>query len=241
MHDGFDAPTQAPSDFPSDPIFYHDLPLIGAVILIVIMVAVGLMVYRATRKRQWDGFFAHVKSVRLVEMASRRAMDRAYETPGTLTPDVIGLIDSLTGKSRECGKAIREMSSALDKALSGVKEVDAPPGAGAIGVGDNNSGTIINIAVSNVPNGHLAPVVVASAVPGGAVGQVAPAPAVSPPAALPPQLSHAANMYVALNALHDEWKSTRTMAGALEDARNQLIDQPAWTPPPRPTDTPVRA
>ncbi|MDV6330113.1 hypothetical protein [Asticcacaulis sp. 201] len=236
MHDGFDAPAQAPSDFPSDPIFYHDLPLIGGVILIVIMVAVGLTVYRATRKRQWDGFFAHVKSVKLVEMASRRAMDRAYETPGTLTPDVIGLIDILTGKSRECGKAIRDMSSALDKALSGVKEVDAPPGS-AIGVGDNNSGTIINIAVSNTPNGNAAPGVVASAVPGGAVAQVVPA----SPAALPPQLSHAANMYMALNAVHEEWKSTRTMAGALEDARNQLIDQPAWTPPPRPTDTPVRA
>jgi len=243
MHSIYDAPDSpdvvtAPSDFPADPVFYHDAPLLALLAWGVVMALVIWGAYRIVRRNQWEGFFAHVKTVKLVETASRRAQARAYETPGVLDPDVVGLVNAICGEARRCGKEIREEYGKLEKALSGVKEVDAPPGYGMGGIGEN-SGTIINIAVSNGPTGQPMPDSVHTGVHNGqAVAQLG-AP-FAPPAA--PPLSHQARIYKALNGLHEEWKSTRTMAGLLEDARNQLIDTPAWTPPllPRPGEPLVR-
>lgn len=232
MHGIYDAPdgpdvVAAPSDFPTDPVFYHDGPLLMFLAWGIVMALVIWGVYRIVRRNQWESFFAHVKTVKLVEAASRRAQAKAYETPGTLNPDVVGLINAICGETRRCGKEIREEYSKLEKALSGVKEVDAPAGYGIGGIGEN-SGTIINIAVSNGPNGQPVADGVNTAVNNSpAVAQIG-APFAQPPS---PPLSHQARIYKSLNALHDEWKSTRSMAGLLEDARTQLIDTPVWTPP----------
>ncbi len=243
MHGTYDAPDgpdpiAAPNDFPTDPVFYHDGPLLALVAWGVVMALVIWGVYRFVRRNQWDSFFAHVKTVKLVEMASRRAQSKAYETPGMLTPDVIGLVNAICGETRRCGKEIREEYSKLEKALSGVKEVEAPAGYGIGGIGEN-SGTIINIAVSNGPNGQPVADGVQTGVHNGQpVAQIGGG-FVPPPA---PPLSHQARIYKSLNVLHDEWKSTRSMAGLLEDARTQLIDTPVWTPPllPRPGEPVVR-
>jgi hypothetical protein len=230
MHGGYDAPdgpdpVQAASDFPADPILYHDGPLLALLAGGVIMALVIWGVYQFVRRNQWESFFAHDRAVRLVEKASRQAQTKAFETPGVLTPDVIGLADAICGESRRCGKEIKDVYGKLEKALSGVKEVDAPPGHGLGGIGEN-SGTIINIAVSNSPNGQPVADGVRTAVNGQGVAQSG-----APYAPPPTPLSHQARIYKALNALHEEWKSTRSMAGALEDARNQLIDTPIWAPP----------
>lgn len=232
MHGGYDAPdgpdsVQAPSDFPSDPVFYSNWPLFSLIIWGFVLALIVWAAYRLVRRNQWESFFAHDRAVRLVEKASRQALTRAYETPGTLRPDVLGLINALTGDSRRCGKEIRDVFGKLEKALGGVKEVDAPPGQtpGAIG---ENSGTIINIAVSNGPNGQPVADGVRTAV-GNGQGVVQTGAAYAPPPLAP--LSHQARIYKALNALHEEWKSTRSMSGRLEDARNQLINTPSWTPP----------
>ncbi len=243
MHGTYDAPdgpdvVAAPSDFPTDPVFYHDAPMLALLAWCVVMALVIWGVYRIVRRNQWESFFAHVKTVKLVETASRQAQAKAYETPGTLSPDVIGLINAICGETRRCGKEIRDEYSKLEKALSGVKEVDAPAGYGIGGIGEN-SGTIINIAVNNSPNGQpLADGVQTGVHNGQPVAQIG-APFAQPPA---PPLSHQARIFKSLNVLHDEWKSTRSMAGLLEDARTQLIDTPVWTPPllPRPGEPVVR-
>lgn len=232
MHGTYDAPdgpdtVSAPNDFPSDPIFYHDGPMLALLAWGVVMALVIWGVYSFVRRNQWEGFFAHARAVKLVEVASRRAQAKAYETPGTLTPDVIGLVNAICGETRRCGKEIRDVYGTLEKALSGVKEVDAPAGYGIGGIGEN-SGTIINIAVNNSPNGQPAADGVHTGVQNGQpVAQIG-APFGQP---APPPLSHQARIYKALNVVHDEWKSTRTMAGLLEDARTQLIETPVWTPP----------
>lgn len=244
MHGIYDAPdgpdmVTAPNDFPADPVFYHDAPLLAFLAWSVIMALVVWGVYRFVRRNQWESFFAHVKTVKLVEAASRRAQAKAYEAPGQLDPDVVGLINAICGETRRCGKDIREEYGKLEKALSGVKEIEAPPGYGVGGIGENNSGTIINIAVSNSPNGQpVADSIQTGLQNGQAVAQIG-APFTPPP---PAPLSHQARIYKSLNNLHDEWKSTRAMAGLLEDARTQLIDTPAWTPPllPRPGDPVAR-
>lgn len=243
MHGTYDAPdgpdvVAAPSDFPTDPVFYHDGPLLGLLAWGIVMALVIWAVYRIVRRNQWEGFFAHVKTVKLVEAASRQAQARAYEASGTLSPDVVGLINAICGQTRECGAEIRKEYSKLEKALSGVKEVEAPAGYGIGGIGEN-SGTIINIAVNNSPNGQPVADAVQTGVHNGPpVAQIG-APFLQPQA---PPLSHQARIYKALNGLHEEWKSTRSMAGALEDARTQLIDTPVWTPPllPRPGEPAVR-
>ncbi|MFT4075118.1 MAG: hypothetical protein QM647_06255 [Asticcacaulis sp.] len=243
MHGGYDAPdgpdpTQSPSDFPSDPVFYTDWPLYSLIGWALVLALIVWTVYRLARRNQWESFFAHERAVRLVEKASRQALTKAYETPGTLTPDVVGLVNDLTGESRRCGKEIKDVFGKLEKALGGVKEVDAPPGQATGAIGEN-SGTIINIAVSNGPNGQPVADGVRTAV--GSNGQAvvqAGTPYAPPP---PAPLSHQARIYKALNALHEEWKSTRSMAGVLEDARHQLIDTPVWTPPLlRPSEPVVR-
>jgi hypothetical protein len=242
MHGGYDAPdgpdpVQAASDFPSDPVFYHDGPIFALIGLVLLLTFIIWGVYRLVRRNQWESFFVHDRAVRLVEKASRQALSKAYETPGTLTPDVVGLVNGITGESRRCGKEISDVFGKLDEALSGVKDVDAPPGHGLGGIGEN-SGTIINIAVSNGPNGQPVADGVRTAVGNGQAVAHLGAPYAPPPAA---PLSHQARIYKALNALHEEWKSTRSMAGMLEDARNQLIDTPAWSQPlPRPGDPLVR-
>ena len=88
MHGTYDAPdgpdvVAAPSDFPTDPVFYHDGPLLVLLAWGIVMALVIWGVYRIVRRNQWEGFFAHVKTVKLVEAASRQAQARAYEASGT--------------------------------------------------------------------------------------------------------------------------------------------------------------
>ena len=224
MQDGFDAPSAALSDFPSDPVVHHHvLAWLSVAALLVVATATLTLVYksaeRMARNRLGDGVDARVKAVRKTLEAAARAragdqVERAQAARAALREHFGGVLEL----SAHLGKA----TDGLNKALEGMREEDAKPSSGGVVHG----GTVINIAVAN---GAAAPM----------PGPAEPAP--ESHAESPPE-SQTDALWRAVQKLFAYWSHMNVVAAAFRAAQTQLLQSPAWTAPPEtpPPEAPPR-
>lgn len=213
MQDGFDAPSAALSDFPSDPVVHHHvLAWLSVAALLVVATATLTLVYksaeRMARNRLGDGVDARVKAVRKTLEAAARAragdqVERAQAARAALREHFGGVLEL----SAHLGKA----TDGLNKALEGMREEDAKPSSGGVVHG----GTVINIAVAN---GAAAPM----------PGPAEPAP--ESHAESPPE-SQTDALWRAVQKLFAYWSHMNVVAAAFRAAQTQLLQSPVWTAP----------
>lgn len=213
MQDGFDAPSAALSDFPSDPVVHHHvLAWLSVAALLVVATATLTLVYksaeRMARNRLGDGVDARVKAVRKTLEAAARAragdqVERAQAARAALREHFGGVLEL----SAHLGKA----TDGLNKALEGMREEDAKPSSG----GAVHGGTVINIAVAN---GAAAPM----------PGPAEPAP--ESHAESPPE-SQTDALWRAVQKLFAYWSHMNVVAAAFRAAQTQLLQSPVWTAP----------
>lgn len=219
MQDGFDAPSAALSDFPSDPVVHHHvLAWLSVAALLVVATATLTLVYksaeRMARNRLGDGVDARVKAVRKTLEAAARAragdqVERAQAARAALREHFGGVLEL----SAHLGKA----TDGLNKALEGMREEDAKPSSGGVVHG----GTVINIAVAN---GSAAPM------PALGPGPASAEPAPESHAESPPE-SQTDALWRAVQKLFAYWSHMNVVAAAFRAAQTQLLQSPVWTAP----------
>ena len=154
MQDGFDAPSAALSDFPSDPVVHHHvLAWLSVAALLVVATATLTLVYksaeRMARNRLGDGVDARVKAVRKTLEAAARAragdqVELAQAARAALREHFGGVLEL----SAHLGKA----TDGLNKALEGMREEDAKPSSGgAVHGGAPIEGCYVRPALVEMP------------------------------------------------------------------------------------------
>ncbi|ESQ92323.1 hypothetical protein [Asticcacaulis benevestitus] len=225
MHDDFDAPTQAPSDFPADPIVQHDLLFwalvtIGLIVLACVLTVLFKEAERRVRNGLGDAIDGRAKVVlKALSHAARARQDEQVAQ----TQAASDAIAENFGQTLKLSADLNKVVDKLNKALEGTVEKDAPHaghGGGPVMAG----GTVINIAVNNGTatagdaGGHSAPPVHA---PPHAVGE--------PDMMSPEEKSE--SLWKAVQKLFSYWKNLNVVTAAFRAAQQQLMFSERWIDP----------
>jgi hypothetical protein len=221
MRYSFDAPSNAPSDFPSDPVVHHHLLAWLLLVLLAVVATASLtLVFKSAEKmmrsRLGDGVDARVKLVRKsLEAAARARADDQID----LAQAAREALNDNFGRTLALSDGLSKAVDALSKALDGMREEEVKPQA-APGGGVVHGGTVINIAVAN---GAVAPVPMAPAESQGASPPAEPAPAT-------PEDRRDA-LWRAVQKLFAYWSHMNVVSAAFRAAQTQLLQSPTWIAP----------
>lgn len=222
MHDDFDAPTRAPSDFPSDPIVQHDLLFwvlitIGLIVLACVLTVLFKEAERRVRNGLGDAIDGRAKVV--LKALSHAARARQVEQVAQAQAASDAIAENF-GQTLKLSADLNKVVNKLNKALEGTVEKDAAhAGHGPVMAG----GTVINIAVNNGT---------ASAGDAGPHGNAhAHAPhTVGEPEMMSPE-ERSESLWKAVQKLFSYWKNLNVVTAAFRSAQQQLMFSERWIDP----------
>ena len=224
MHDDFDAPTRAPSDFPSDPIVQHDLLFWGLITIGLIVLACVLTILfkeaeRRVRNGLGDAIDGRAKVVLKALSHAARARQDEQAAQAQAASDAIA---ENFGQTLKLSSDLNKVVDKLNKALEGTVEKDPQhAGHGPVMAG----GTVINIAVNNGT---------ASAGDAGPHGNAhahahAPYAGGEPDMMSPEEKSE--SLWKAVQKLFSYWKNLNVVTAAFRSAQRQLMFSERWIDP----------
>ena len=222
MHDDFDAPTRAPSDFPSDPIVQHDLLFwvlitIGLIVLACVLTVLFKEAERRVRNGLGDAIDGRATVVLKALSHAARARQDEQVAQAQVASDAIA---ENFGQTLKLSADLNKVVDKLNKALEGTFEKDAAhAGHGPVMAG----GTVINIAVNNGT---------ASAGDAGPHGNAhAHAPhTVGEPEMMSPE-EKSESLWKAVQKLFSYWKNLNVVTAAFRSAQQQLMFSERWIDP----------
>ena len=225
MHDDFDAPTRAPSDFPSDPIVQHDLLFwalitIGLIVLACVLTVLFKEAERRVRNGLGDAIDGRAKVVLKALSHAARARQDEQVAQAQVASDAIA---ENFGQTLKLSADLNKVVDKLNKALEGTVEKDAAhAGHGPVMAG----GTVINIAVNNGATtagdagGH-----------GGVPAHAGHAPhAGGEPEMMSPE-EKSESLWKAVQKLFSYWKNLNVVTAAFRSAQQQLMFSERWIDP----------
>lgn len=224
MHDDFDAPTRAPSDFPADPIVQHDLLFwalitIGLIVLACILTVLFKEAERRVRNGLGDAIDGRAKVVLKALSHAARARQDEQVAQAQVASDAIA---ENFGQTLKLSADLNKVVDRLNKALEGTVEKDPQQvghGHGPVMAG----GTVINIAVNN-----------GTATAGDAGGHGA-APVHAPHGVGKPEMmspeEKSESLWKAVQKLFSYWKNLNVVTAAFRAAQQQLMFSERWIDP----------
>jgi hypothetical protein len=218
-----------PSDFVFETSGGLSLGLGLAASVVILALCVGLWFFSHRRARQKTANLllneTNEKGAALISKCLSRAVIVAPESQEATAHKMLDLVQSLFGKSLDLSQKLNKAVKDIELALEGKKEIDDTSQNGSGNLPAHiTGGTVINIAVNNgVPSSGDTP---ANSHTDQALGELKPKKNnTTTPYARPVAI------WIAVQALYDDWKTPELMANALKGAGHQLSNSALFKNP----------